>query len=409
MARKTKLPAGMWQRGQVYYARFSSQGRLVRKRLSTDFATAKLLLNDLMARSDRGDFGYLDNDYPWKELRAAFTVWADQEIRNPEDYACDLAKFEEFVTPTNIREITPDRIYGFRRWRLDQGAAASTVNKQVATINNMLNRGVQWNRIGHNPIASVKPLPKGDPVKQRRSLTIEEVDALFEHSPEHLKPVWRLFMVTGIRREELVDLRFDDIDWDRQTMTVRASVAKSKKSREIPLDDTTMAMLVELKEQAADREPVKGNAGVYADRQRANFTRDHVFVTRANTPLRNHLLDRFYSVCQRAGIDDGRPRGSVDIHSLRVSFTTISLEHGAKPKAVQEILGHSTLSMTMGVYAKATDRSKRDAISALPFAKASGPDHVLSVAEHSECKKAQESAQVISTDPNPLRAKTFVG
>ncbi len=58
MARKSKMPAGMWQRGQVYYARFSSQGRLVRKRLSTDFATAKLLLNELMARSDRGDFGY---------------------------------------------------------------------------------------------------------------------------------------------------------------------------------------------------------------------------------------------------------------------------------------------------------------------------------------------------------------
>ena len=43
MARKTKLPRGMWQRGQTYYARFSTQGRLVRKRLSTDFATAKLM------------------------------------------------------------------------------------------------------------------------------------------------------------------------------------------------------------------------------------------------------------------------------------------------------------------------------------------------------------------------------
>ena len=121
IARKAKLPPGMWQRGQTYYARFSSQGRQVRKRLSTDFATAKLLLNDLMARSDRGDFGYLDNDYPWKELRAAFMTWAKQEIRNPDDYRRDLDRSEEFAGLTNVREITADRIFGYRRWRLDQG------------------------------------------------------------------------------------------------------------------------------------------------------------------------------------------------------------------------------------------------------------------------------------------------
>ncbi|MCH7688420.1 MAG: hypothetical protein IH899_17350, partial [Planctomycetes bacterium] len=121
MARKTKLPAGMWQRGQTYYARFSSQGRQVRKRLSTDFATATMLLNDLRARSDRGDFGYLDNDYPWKDLRAAFMTWAKQSIRNPDDYRQDLEKFEEYAKPNNVREITPERIHGFRTWRLDQG------------------------------------------------------------------------------------------------------------------------------------------------------------------------------------------------------------------------------------------------------------------------------------------------
>jgi len=115
MARKTKLPPGMWQRGQTYYARFSSQGRLVRKRLSTDFATAKLLLNDLMARSDRGDFGYLDNDYPWKELRTAFMTWAKQEIRNSDDYCRDLDRFEEFDALANVREVTPERIHGYRR------------------------------------------------------------------------------------------------------------------------------------------------------------------------------------------------------------------------------------------------------------------------------------------------------
>jgi hypothetical protein len=84
---------------------------------------------------------------------------------------------------------------------------------------------------------------------------------------------------------------------------------------------------------------------------------------------------------KRAGIVDGKRNGSVDLHSLRVTFTTLSLEGGASPKAVQTILGHTTLDMTMRVYAKATDRSMRDAINALPFATATAPAHVLTIAD----------------------------
>ena len=74
-----------------------------------------------------------------------------------------------------------------------------------------------------------------------------------------------------------------------------------------------------------------------------------------------NLLRRFYAVCKRAGIDDAHSGGAVDIYSLRVTSTTLSLEHGANPKAVEAILGHATLVMTMSVYAEATERSKREA------------------------------------------------
>jgi hypothetical protein len=60
------------------------------------------------------------------------------------------------------------------------------------------------------------------------------------------------------------------------------------------------------------------------------------------------------------------------------------LQQPASPKAVQTILGHATLDMTMRVYAKATDRSMRDAINALPFATATAPDHVLTIADNGQ-------------------------
>jgi integrase len=247
--------------------------------------------------------------------------------------------------------------------------SARTGNREVGTLQNMLNKAVAWGRIASKPIADVKPLKSDERRKERRSLSVEEVEEIFRKAPEHLKLALRLFCSTGLRRGELVDLRFDDVDFEGRYITVRASVAKSRKAREIPLDDYALGLLKELREQAKRREPVPG--------LKHRFSREHVFVTKANTPRPHNLLRAFYAVCKRAGIDGAYQGGTVDLHSLRVTFTTLALENGASPKAVQAILGHSTLGLTMTVYAKATERAKRDAISALPFAKASVPEHVV--------------------------------
>jgi len=332
-------------------------------------------LNELKARADRADFDLLDNDYLWRDLKAEFLQWARQETRGADRYKEDLERFEEYLPVRSIRQIDYQYVFGFREWRLSHGKTPRTVNKQVGTLGNMLNKGVEWGRIGSNPIGEIRQLDHDEPVKERRSLTVEEVEALFAVSLLHLKPVWRMFMVTGIRKAELVNMKFDDVDFDRCIVTVKAGTAKNHKTREIPLDDEMLATIAELREQAKSREPVPGRT------KPGRLSRDHVFVTKANTPWRNNLLREFYRVAQKAGIEDAHSGGSVDIHSLRVTFTTLSLENGTAPKAIQTILGHSTLHLTMKVYAKATEKAKRDAINALPFASASAPGHVVSFEE----------------------------
>ena len=75
----------------------------------------------------------------------------------------------------------------------------------------------------------------------------------------------------------------------------------------------------------------------------------------------------------------------------------MTLENGASPKAIQAILGHSTLAMTMGVYAKATDRGKRDAVGALPFASMSAPEGVLTMQNAQALRTSKKSASTPST------------
>ena len=368
----------MWKRGRVYYARFRKHGREIRCRLSTDLQAAKEMLNELRARADKADFNLIDNDFPWARLREEFLQWARQNVRDHKKYEQDLDKFEEYSSIQIVCELDQPMIVAFRDWRLQQEVSPRTINRQVGTVNNMLNKGVSWRRIGSNPLSGLSPLAHDAPKKVRRSLTLAEIQSILDASPSHLRPVWLTYMTTGLRRSELVQLLFADIDFERRALTVRASAAKNHKERDVPLDDEVLTLLAERKRQARFRKPVVGTTKKQTQQQQDAFSKTHVFVTQVNTPLRNNLLRQFYSVCKAAGIDDACENGSVDIHALRVSFITLAIEHGGNPKAIQEIVGHSSLEMTMNVYAKATDRSKRAAINTLPFATLSSPDHTVS-------------------------------
>ena len=299
--RRQSMPPGMTLRGRVYHADFMKNGRRVRKRLSTDLDAAKEILNALRFRADKASFDLLDNRYPWSELRRDFLAWAQQNVRRWAEYEADLVKFEEFCNIRCVSMVTPSLLLQFRSWRIRQGVTPRTINRQVGTIHNMLAKGVRVFRcIASNPLTEFQRLPEGDPTKKRRALTADEIVDIFKYAPADLKPVLRMYATTGMRCAEVVTLRFDDIDWENQSLTVRASVAKGKRAREIPLDDETMKMLRQLRQQATVRPE--------------GFNREFVFINRIGNPHSNTLLERFYVVCKHAGIKDAVPGGSVDLH-----------------------------------------------------------------------------------------------
>jgi integrase len=279
----------------------------------------------------------------WVDLRGEFLRWVKQTLRAADMYEGDLDRVEQYCKVRSIRQIDSQFVIGYRTWRLAHAAGKSktrtvtprTINREVGTLRNMLNKGVEWKRIGSNPIANLAPLRHDALAKERRALTLAEVQRLFDVSPEYLKLVWRMFMCTGIRKNELVELRWDDVDFDARAIVIRAHRAKNHKAREIPLEDGVHAMLVALHEQAERHQPVPGRTPSITAAQERTFSKEHVFVTNANTPWRNNLLVRFYMVCKRVGIEGAEPGGNVDIHSLRVTFTTLAIDGGANPKAIQ--------------------------------------------------------------------------
>jgi hypothetical protein len=122
MPRKRKLPEGLKERGGVYYSDIYAQGRLVRKRLSTQLDVAEQLLHELQARADRADFDLLDNDYSLADLRTEFVRHCKQ-VHNPKTvarYETCLHNALGKLPATRVRQLTPQVILTYREERLEE-------------------------------------------------------------------------------------------------------------------------------------------------------------------------------------------------------------------------------------------------------------------------------------------------
>ncbi len=359
------LPDGMALRGATYWADFRCHGRRIRKSLSRNFKTARQLLIELRARTERGEFGLLDNDVPVAAVKDEYLKHCRQCRRGR-----TVGNYEQILGamlphfPPRVSLVTTSCLLAYREKQLAAGKAAGTINLQTTVLRAMLRWAVESRLIGSNPLAKVKAL-RDDVRKEGRALDRVEVDRLLAHSPQPWKDIWYAFLTTGLRSSELCSLTSADIDWENREVVIRPAVAKSHRARRIPIDTKLWTILVDR------REAPGGAACLFLSTKAAPLTRQAVY-------------HAFIRCCERADIEvsGGGPDPSeaqhVDVHSLRRTFATELITSGADPKTVMELLGHSTVEMTLKLYAKIHRGTKRDAIGRLSYgAGVVAPDHLI--------------------------------
>jgi integrase len=390
MARKKKLPDGIRLRGGTYHADFYAGGRRVRKRLSSNLEVATELLHQLQARADRADFGILDNDYSIELLKEEFEKYLRQTLKKESTrnrYAGCLANIVPQLSAARVSQIRPENVRGYRERRLAEGASPRTVNMEVTVLGTMLRWAAspEERKIGSNPLADFKPLPHDHP-KEGRELHDTEVKRLLEVSQQPWRDIWYAYLVTGMRKAELVNLTFADIDWTNRELIVRGGSAKNHRERRIPADSGLWKIICRQRDGRKDRQPGRAQDPVLAERVQARFSREHVFVTTENTPLDHcsRLYHKFIECCEKARIQtktldsEGRVIEHVDLHSLRRTFATNLITSGADPESVRQLMGHKTLEMTMKIYTKIRSQTKRQALTKLTYGQgAVAPDYVV--------------------------------
>jgi integrase len=240
-----------------------------------------------------------------------------------------------------LDRIGPAEIEAFKARKLAEGQSKKSINNMLAALRKMLNLAVEWEVL-------VKA-PKVKGFKQKNNFIAEDMFLTFDETDRVLRaaaPEWTVYLTigvkTGLRVGELLALKWEDLDLVAGRLVVRRTLwcaqegpPKGGRNREVPLSPEALAALKAYR----------------------HLRGPYVFCGEAGKRLTHSMVKKVVpSACRRAGLAK-----RITNHGMRHTFASHLVMRGVPLKAVQELLGHESIEMTLR-YSHLTPDVKRDAV-----------------------------------------------
>jgi integrase len=245
------------------------------------------------------------------------------------------------------------------RRKAGAGLSVKTVRNLHGVLNRAFKDGVRWGRLQRNPCDAADP-PKGASPEMKAWSTAELRAFVTSVQSHRWAGVWSLMATTGMRRGEVLGLRWSDVDLEAGTVTIRstrirfgttvaASTPKtSRGNRTISIGPATVAALRAWKRQQSADHLLIG-AG-WQDRTGLVVT-----IADGAAPNPDAFSNLFGDLVERAGVP------AIRLHDLRHSYATAALADGVPVKVVSQRLGHADVGVTLKVYAHVMPGDDADA------------------------------------------------
>jgi len=310
---------GIYKKGKNWYIVFYRKGRWKRKKIGPSRKLAEQVLKDVQVKIAKGEYlGVLEEkkilfeDYAqeYLEYSKANKAWSTYKRRDRFSIKHLLSVFKGKY----LFDLTPKMVEEYKALRL-QDVAPATVNREVACLKAMYNKAIEWGYAKANPVKGIKKLK--EPPGRLRYLKPEEVKSLIEFSPKHIRPIVITALNTGMRKGEILDLKWSRVDMKNRKITV--GNAKNNETRVIPINQTLYQELLNLSEKS------KG---------------EYVFSNRNGYPFKE-IKNGFSSALRKADI------GGFRFHDLRHTFGSHLVMQGVDLRTVQQVMGHKEIKMTM--------------------------------------------------------------
>ena len=242
--------------------------------------------------------------------------------------------------------LTTGRVERIESKEQSKGLSAKTVRNINQVISSAMDLAMAQKIILANPTNACE-LPKVEH-KEMQTIPAEQLQAFLDEArATGVYEMYYIELATGLRRGELLGLKWQDIDWKNGIIKVRRQVARvDGQIEEAPLKTKNSYRTVTISQQAIE----------VLKQQKAKTNDQYVFPSPNGGPISpdsvNNMLKR---VLERAGIP------KVRFHDLRHTFATIALQNGVDIKTVSGMLGHFSAGFTLDTYAHVTTSVQKEA------------------------------------------------
>ena len=252
------------------------------------------------------------------------------------DYLSISRKLVRFFGEYFLHEINRYYIESYQSERSQQ-VGVCMVNREITILKGIFTKAIDWGFLLKNPVKGIK-LEKERP--RLRYLNQEEISQLVEScgrngQVRYLKPMVIIDIHTGLRKDEILKLKKESVDLERNILTVRDG--KGGNTRFVPINETATAEFVKLVN--------KGQS-------------EYVFHDADGLPFKD-VKKSFNSAVARAGLKD------VQFHDLRKTFATWCVFRNVPPKTLQKWMGHKKIETTMKYYVVSPDDFEQEVIKRL--------------------------------------------
>jgi integrase len=340
------LPKGLRfaPKRKEFFVDIWANGKRIREYVGPNRRSAEAIL--AKKRSEIAEGKYLDKKKvirtTFQEVAKKYNEWAKTHKKSYESSVKHTLKqllgvFGEY----RLSDLSPSKIEDYIAEKRNR-AKPSTCNRHLALLSHMFTKASDWEMWnGENPCRKIKKLREDN--GRMRFLSDEERDLLLESCEGPLHMFVLAALDTGARKNELLQLHWNEVGIDNGTITILDRHSKSGRARVIPMTKRLKEALRSL-----------------PSRFRGGFVFTHSDGQSLLQPKGDstYLRREYKKALSKAGISD------FTIHDLRHDFGSRLAAQDAHPKTIQELMGHSTLHMTMR-YTHFSTTQKQSAISLL--------------------------------------------
>jgi integrase/recombinase XerC/integrase/recombinase XerD len=272
---------------------------------------------------------------PWRDALALMDSdlrrrGAGEKTRHA--YGVDSGQFATWAAAQGLApgDVTPRVLRAYVAMLSEAGAAPSTSARKLAALRTLFASQREHGQMDHSPADLLSTPRRGSslPRVMKESQVSQLLDRIPAHGPLEVRDraMFELAYASGLRAQELADVQIRDLDLDAEQVRVEG---KGGKTRFVPVGENALQCIRAYLETARPELAASGG-------ERA------LFLSKSGRALSTSDVRRRLRVwCVRAGLP-----GAFSPHTLRHSFATHLLDGGADLRAIQELLGHSSVSST---------------------------------------------------------------